>query len=339
MATKLLELILPAEKHERVKELLENKNHLGAWFSTLEDEKILVRIVARAENSQEIIDELTHWFSVTEGFRIIIHSIDATIPRPEEPENNEELAEGKSDENTKKEVRYGSITREELYEEVSISTKITSEYYVLVILSTIVAVIGVLENSVAIIIGAMVIAPLLGPNISLSLATTLADFQLGLKSLKVDLIGISIAIIISFFAGMFAFVDPTITEISTRTEVNFGYVILGLAAGGAGALSITTGVSAAIVGVMVAVALLPPLVVFGLLLGAGYINLAFGAMLLFLVNIIAINLSGVITFYAQGVRPSNWWDIAEAKKTTTYAMITWVMMLFALILLIYISQS
>ncbi len=339
MTTKLLELILPAEKKEHVKELLENKNHLGAWFSALEDEQIVIRILAHKENNQDIIDELTHRFSVTEGFRIIIHSIDATIPRPENFEKNEDLTGEKNDKNTKKEIRYGNVTREELYEKVSTSTTITSEYYVMVILSTIVAVIGVLENSVAIIIGAMVIAPLLGPNTSLSLATTLADIELALKSLKVDIIGISIAIVISFFAGMFAFVDPTLTEIVSRTEVNYGYVILGLAAGGAGALSITTGVSAAIVGVMVAVALLPPLVVFGVLLGAGYINLAFGALLLFLVNIIAINLSGVITFYAQGVRPSNWWDIKEAKKTTTYAMITWVIILLALILLIYISQS
>ncbi|MCS3924613.1 TIGR00341 family protein [Methanosalsum natronophilum] len=345
MATRLIEVFLPAEKKERVEELLDKNRYIDAWYSDLDDEKMLVRVLTLAENTQKVVDDFVNWFSLSDGFRIIIHSIDATIPLAEQAENDEnevannQLLVDANEENKPKEIKYGSITREELYEEISKNTSWRIDYFVLIILSSIVAVIGVLEDSTAIIIGAMVIAPLLGPNIALSLATTLADVDLGIKSMKVNFLGIGIAILISISVGMVTVVDPGITEIATRTSVNLGYVILGLAAGGAGALAITTGVSTAIVGVMVAVALLPPLVVFGLLVGAGHLNLAYGAMLLFLVNLIAINLSGVITFYAQGVRPSNWWDIKEAKRTTFHAMFMWFVLLLILISLMYLSPN
>jgi len=64
-------------------------------------------------------------------------------------------------------------------------------------------------------------------------------------------------------------------------------------------------VMAALIGVMVAVALLPPLVTFGLLLGVGHMASATGALSLFLINLICVNLAGVTTFLVQSIRPAN----------------------------------
>jgi len=82
---------------------------------------------------------------------------------------------------------------------------------------------------------------------------------------------------------------------------------------------------------MVAVALLPPLVVFGMLVGAGEWYEAQGALLL--VNIIGINLSGVVVFFGQGIRPMRWWKAKKAKKATRIALMLWTILLIILVVL------
>ena len=90
---------------------------------------------------------------------------------------------------------------------------------------------------------------------------------------------------------------------------------------------------------MVAVALLPPLVTFGLLLGSGQPALATGAMSLFLVNLICVNLAGVTTFLVQGIHPANWWEKDRAVKATRIAIGLWVALLTALVGLILLLQK
>jgi uncharacterized membrane protein len=90
---------------------------------------------------------------------------------------------------------------------------------------------------------------------------------------------------------------------------------------------------------MVAVALLPPLVAFGLLLGGWHPALAMGALSLFLVNLISINLSGVVTFLVQGIHPATWWEKDQAKKATHIALKLWVMMFAILVGLILLFQK
>ncbi|WP_316967012.1 DUF389 domain-containing protein [Candidatus Methanocrinis natronophilus] len=136
----------------------------------------------------------------------------------------------------------------------------------------------------------------------------------------------------SYDLGSFLQVDPGGSEIASRTVVGLGDVAL--ASGSAGALAFTTGVSATLIGVMVAVALLPPLVAFGLLMGSGNESLAWGAMLLFVANFIAINLSGVATFLAQGIRPQRWSQAKRAKRASIAAMVLWILMLAHLVYII-----
>jgi uncharacterized hydrophobic protein (TIGR00341 family) len=108
------------------------------------------------------------------------------------------------------------------------------------------------------------------------------------------------------------------------------HIFLALASGSAGALSFTTGISTALIGVMIAVALLPPLVALGLLIGSGYYPQAFEALLLVLINVICINLAGVTTFWAQGIHPRKWWKEDRAKKATRIAVLIWFVLLTAL---------
>jgi len=159
---------------------------------------------------------------------------------------------------------------------------------------------------------AMVIAPALGPNVALSLGTTLGDGDLSRRALKTIFVGSLWAFVFSALIGILLEVNPQIPEIFTRTEVNFGDIALALSAGSAAVLSLSSGLVSALIGVMVAVALLPPLVTMGMLVGAGQWELAIGSLQLFLVNFICVNLAGVITFLFQGVRPLTWWEANRA---------------------------
>ncbi|MBN1434983.1 DUF389 domain-containing protein, partial [Candidatus Fermentibacterales bacterium] len=116
--------------------------------------------------------------------------------------------------------------------------------------------------------------------------------------------------------------------------VDPGDIAVALAAGAAGAVSLATGAPTALIGVMVAVALLPPLATFGMLLGAGLAVPARGALLLLLVNLICINLSGVVTFMAAGVRPGRWYEQKRASRARKISVAIWLTLLALLVLAI-----
>jgi uncharacterized hydrophobic protein (TIGR00341 family) len=139
--------------------------------------------------------------------------------------------------------------------------------------------------------------------------------------------------------GVIFEVDNNLSEIASRTEVDGSDILLALAAGSAGVFAFTTGASSTVIGVMVAVALLPPLVVCGLLIGSGYIYGGLGAFLLFLVNVICINLSGVGTFLIQGVSPRVWWEADQARRFSKKAVIIWAFTLGALSFILYLWKA
>ncbi len=208
----------------------------------------------------------------------------------------------------------------------------------MVVLSAIVTMVGLLRDDVAVLIGAMVIAPFLGPNVALALATTLGDASLARKALKMNLTGLLIASGFAVAAGALLPIDPDIPAILARTRIGFEDIILALAAGSAGTFAFTSGASGTIIGVMVAVALMPPLITFGMLLGAGALSLSINALLLTAANIICVNLAGVATFLAQGVGPRSWWEAKKARKASIKAAMAWVALLAALMAILALTD-
>jgi uncharacterized hydrophobic protein (TIGR00341 family) len=172
----------------------------------------------------------------------------------------------------------------------------------------------------------------------MSLGTTLGDLSLLRHGFVTALLGIAMAFALSVIIGVLLNVNPTSSEIVSRTWVSFGDIAVALASGSAGALAFTTGVSATLIGVMVAVALLPPLVTTGLLLGGGHPALATGALSLFLVNLICINLAGVTTFLVQGIKPTSWWEKDRAVKATRIAIALSVTLLAVLVAIIMVVR-
>ena len=328
MSLRLIEIIVPTASVDAIAELPNAQDVLGRWDDRLGEDLSLVRALVSVEQTEEMIDELESRFSQVDGFRVMLLPVEATLPRPKEPEKRESKTKKKSPER---------INREEIYEEVTKSTRISRIFAAQSLLATLVAAVGLMRNDTAVIIGAMVIAPLLGPNVSLCLATTLGDSALALRSLRANALGLGVALAASLLIGVVFEIDPNSPAIVSRTHVSGGDIILALASGCAGVLAFTTGASSALIGVMVAVALLPPFVAFGLLLTCGEFTAASGALLLVATNVICVNISGVLVFVLQGLRPRNWWEADRARKATQYAVATWSLLLVVLLGLIYFA--
>ena len=182
----------------------------------------------------------------------------------------------------------------------------------------------------------MVIAPLLGPNIALALAATLGDTSLIWTSLKTNLAGLGLALSISLIIGLILPIDLSSQELISRTYVGMDSVVLALASGAAAVLSLTTGLSSVLVGVMVAVALLPPTATIGLMLGSGQMGLAVGAALLLAVNIVCVNLVAKTVFLARGIKPRTWLEKRKAKQSMVTYMVFWILSLLVLLIAIYL---
>lgn len=348
MAYRLLKIILPVDQRQRALTLLNDQTGLTFWQEESAQGFFVASVVMDSGDSETVMDLLEKTFSYVDGFRLVLMPIEATVPRLEKEEspdaggengqgpvqapNESSGANGSS--SISKWIGTRRISREELYADVVDGSELTSVYIALTVLSTVVAAIGLIKCNVAIIIGAMVIAPFLGPNVALAFSTTLADAKLGFGAAKTLLIGVVIVLLLSVSMGAVLGADPQTAEIAARTRIDLSDLILAIASGAAGVLAFTTGFSSALIGVMVAVALLPPLTVCGLLLGAGHLMLSLAAFLLFLTNIICVNFAGVVTFFIQGVSPRTWWAATKAKKATRKALLLWSLILMLLVVVI-----
>lgn len=334
MAQRLLKLYLPGGESQQVSDVLEENELLGIWLDRLEDDVLEVTLLTKDGSSESVLDKIERRFSSTDGYRLVLLPVAASLPRANEDEDEEDSGEAEESE----EKRAARISREELYHEALRGTELTRVYLVLVLLSSVVAASGMIRDNPAVIIGAMVIAPLLGPNVALSLATTLGDLALARRAVRIAVVGFLVALAFSAAVGFMFDNLLASAEIAARTRVDLSDIGIALAAGVAGALSFTTGVPAALIGVMVAVALLPPLVSFGMLLGAGLWSPATGAMLLFLTNIICVNLAGVGTFLAQGIKPASWYEARTARKAALASISLWLSLLLLLVGVIILAD-
>ena len=332
MAQRVIKIILPRESEGKVIEILANTPHLGFWQEESSSRNAIFSILAESGQSEAIMDLFEKQFSYVDGFRLILFPVEASLPRSKKEDKPET-----QDDPVKNRINglFSRISREELYADVKEGAVLSGFYILMIFLSTVVVAIGLLKNSVAVIIGGMVIAPFLGPNVGLALSSCLADRELAKTATKSLVVGVFFVMIFSVLMGLLFEVNTDLPEIADRTRADLVDIILALAAGSAGVFAFTTGASSAVIGVMVAVALLPPLVVCGLLVGSGFYSGGFGAFVLFLVNVICINLSGVGTFLIQGVTPRTWWEADRAMRSSKKAVFAWSVTLAVLSIILY----
>lgn len=210
----------------------------------------------------------------------------------------------------KKRAEY-SIIREKEKQDLNVFSVLkeaalpTIEYYILTILSCIIATIGLLQGSTAVIIGAMIVAPLMTPILAFSLGVIWGDINLIKTSLSSITKGVMLSVFISALIS-FSIPLPSYTqEILARTKPTLFDIIVALASGIIGAYgNANKKISNTLAGVAIAVALMPPLCTVGIGLGTFNREIAYGAGLLFLINLVSISLAGAIVFWAMKIHPS-----------------------------------
>jgi len=326
MAMRWIEIVAPKKHLDAVRKKVGDAE-VHDWWTLEHPERSVVRVVLEGKHVEDLLEALeplcdSEGSEDGQGVRAVVGHVDAMLPRPDKDDNGE--VEDSASKGKGKDEDSDRVSRFELVERVEHEARFNRQYVFMVVLSSIVAAIGLVRGNVAVVVGAMVIAPLLAPNMALALAATLADWRMAWTAVKTGMSGVAIAMVLGVGLGWMLPVDPTVPEIASRTSVDELDLLLALAAGAAGALAITSGISGALVGVMVAVALLPPLLVIALLAGAGEWRGASGALLLYSVNVASVNLAGITVFLARGITPRTWWEKRRAQRAAWWGMGFWV---------------
>ncbi|MGQ9455410.1 MAG: TIGR00341 family protein [Armatimonadota bacterium] len=190
----------------------------------------------------------------------------------------------------------------EVYVDVLGLSMPTRAYYFMAALSAVIASYGLLANNTAVVIGAMLVAPLMGPIFGIALGLTTSDGNLIRRAVISEVSGVALVIGISFAVGVIPFRPPFGIEIMARTQPTIYDIVIALASGIAGTYAlIDKRVSTPLPGVAIATALVPPLAVCGLCISASRWGQAAGAFMLFLANLLAIEIAAAVLFRIFGV--------------------------------------
>ncbi|WP_019415774.1 TIGR00341 family protein [Paenisporosarcina sp. TG20] len=307
MPLQLLEIYAPRHFLD-MEDIKEEFPVVSYWISSELNEKDLTRILVETNHVEKILNYLEKLPGGEDTYQVMLLSVQTYLPREKKKQTDEA-----------KDLQRAS--RHELYAAVEESSHMSISYMWFILFSSVIATIGIIKNSPAIVIGAMVIAPIIGPVTAGSFASVLGDFKLIRQASLTSLFGIGIPILISTVFGFF-FLPPLYSnEFLSRTDIQIIDVIVALASGAAGALSFIKRNEGSLVGVMVSVALLPPAVVFGMTLGSGRWEEALVPFILLLVNVNSILLSAVIVFWLSGIKPNNWQDLQNANTSRRISLL------------------
>ena len=197
-------------------------------------------------------------------------------------------------------------------------------FFLLLILAAAIATFGLLADSVATVIGAMIVAPLMLPIMGVAFGVGLGDRKIILSSLTTSILGILTAITVGFLFTLsirsLIFVEAN-TQIMVRTAPRLIDLLAALATGLAGAFAIgRKDVSDTLPGVAIAISLVPPLANVGILFATGRPDLAIGSLLLFVTNYLAILLTGALMFTLMGFPAAYRASFSQRSKRTAVAI-------------------
>ncbi|MBM7539912.1 TIGR00341 family protein [Amphibacillus cookii] len=329
MELQLVEVYLSNQRVPHFLVQLDSFQIVSQWQYCVSDQEQVFKLLVEKQYAEEILDFLEAKTNDDNQMEALLFNVSTYLPHMDEEEAEERQ--------TKAETEMARASRHELYHVVEASSHFTINFRWMLVLSSIVATAGIVKDSSAVVIGAMVIAPLIGPFTSLAFSTLLGDYKLMQRSSGTSLIGLFVPLLIAMVFGFFFDVPINSGEFLARTDVGMMDIILALAAGAAGALSFVKRVSEALVGVMVSVALLPPTVVLGMSLGAGEWGMAITPLLLVLVNVHAIVLSAIIVFWLTGIKPINWQEVQVANTSRVIALFFVSAIIILLAVIIYFS--
>ncbi len=244
--------------------------------------------------------------------------------------------------------------RTEAYVRIRRNARPDIDYYMLISLSAMIASLGLIANSAAVVIGAMLVAPLMSPIIGSGLAIVLGDSKFLRRSIGAVFQGALLAIFVGMIAGLLALNEPLVPEVLSRTQPSLLDLAIALFSGLAAAYALCRSDAAgALPGVAIAAALVPPLSAVGITLTVSLANvlsrqemifagltidqfrLPLGALLLFTTNFVAISSAAASMFLVLGYRPAA--DRKERKRIQTRAFRASVLLLILISCLLAVT--
>ena len=226
----------------------------------------------------------------------------------------------------------GQVDHAEIVGEVAPEAGLSRRYLFMIVASCAIATIGLLQNSPAVIIGAMLISPLMGPIMGLGFSLCIIDLAWMRRTLIALAVGTAVALAVSYLITYLSPLHEATPEILARTRPNLFDLLVAIFSGVAGAYTTIKRKGEAIVGVAIATALMPPLAVVGYGLALGDYRIAGGAAFLFMTNLLAIALCTTVAarWYGFGARNSPAHTLFQsALVIVTFALIS-VPLAFAL---------
>ncbi|KTG07725.1 hypothetical protein AUR64_02470 [Haloprofundus marisrubri] len=314
-----MQLTIPTDSREAVVGILDARELAFTMTQEVSQREydLVISVPVETDAVEDLLDAFRSVGVERNGFAVI-SDVEAVL--------SDELTDEKEDEPNKQNERLiqtDRISRDELRAQAAEMAAVTPNYVIFTVISAVVAGAGLLADSAAVVVGSMVIAPLLGPAVGASVGSIVNDDDLFRTGVKAQLLGLGLAV---FSATLFAFaakytVMPntdirSLSEVAARVNPGALSLVVALGSGAAGALSLSAGASAPLVGVMIAAALIPPAAAVGL--GVAYADsvLVISAGILVLVNVLSINFASLGVLWVRGYRPDHWFEQETARRIT-----------------------
>ncbi|WP_333591364.1 TIGR00341 family protein [Brevundimonas sp.] len=180
---------------------------------------------------------------------------------------------------------------------------LSGRYLIMSVISAAIAILGLMLSSPAVVIGAMLVSPMMGPIVALGFSLALLDFGELKQALQAIVVGLGVALLVSVILTLVSPLKEPTAEILARTRPNFFDLLIAVFSGVAGAYAVIKQRGETIIGVAIATALMPPVATVGFGIGTGDLRIAGGAFFLFMTNLVAIALAATLTAGFYGFRP------------------------------------
>jgi uncharacterized hydrophobic protein (TIGR00341 family) len=326
VSTRLVEVLAPDAQARAVEAVI--LRHCGRhWRVSVPGPAEQFSCIVQGRYVGRFLRELSERFGAVDGFQAVVVPTEALVPPVLERRETALPVDDSIRARLEAFFSRDRLSTDELYDDIEPNVTLRPAFIVTVALSAVIAALGMRAGNVAVVIGALVVAPLLGPAIGMALGSTVGDAGLAVRALRALAVGAVVAVAVTFVVGLVIEVDLDQPELLLRASVKPSDVALALASGAAGVLAFSRGRAMSLVGVMIAVALVPPLAAAGLFLANGAPALAAGALYLFATNLVAVNLAGIATFLVQGLPPKDW-------RLTSGIVVVWVAVLLLFLLAI-----
>jgi len=225
--------------------------------------------------------------------------------------------------------------RTQAYVRIRRDARPDTDFYVLIGLAAGIAGLGLLADSAAVVIGAMLVAPLMSPIAGTGLSMVLGDTRFLRLAFGAVLRGALLALLMGFLVGLLPLQEPMTSQVLARTQPTLLDVAVALLSGMAVAYALCRSeATAALPGVAIAAALVPPLAASGISLANGYFQEFGGALLLFLTNFVAIAVASAFVYLVLGFKPSSAQKERQAVRSRS-ARIGLVLLIFVTVIVAY----